>query len=176
MNDYSNSDRAKMLLVLIVIGLLGVVIFLQVRARAKLPGEARATEASRTGPSAPPVVPLKLSKEPQRKEFIEVIEQQLAAFRTNDYAKAHTFAAAGIAEQYPVSAFQEMVKVGYPEIANSQPATFGMALDNGEEALVEVEVKASNGAVSGYRYLLKHEMSGWKINGVLQLRTTEATR
>src|SRR5688572_9760450 len=110
---------------------------------------------------------LQLSEEPMRKELTQIIKSQLAAFHDNDYVTAYTFAAAGIKAQYPLAAFERMVKTGYPAIARFKSAVFGEARDNGEEAVVHVEIEGESGRVVDYQYFLRKEGSGWKITGVV---------
>lgn len=94
-----------------------------------------------------------------------VIRQQLEAFRRNDYAAAYVFAAPAIKEQFPVEAFERMVRTGYPIIAQSTDATFGLTLDDGEKAVVTVRVVAADGNAS-FHYLLERSGEDWRIAGV----------
>ena len=48
--------------------------------------------------------------------------QQLEALRRDDYTAAYTFAAEAIREMFDLSAFERMVRSGYPEIARSSSA------------------------------------------------------
>ena len=59
----------------------------------------------------------KPSAEAVKQKLHAVIRGQLEAFRRNDFAAAYEFAAPGIREKFPVTAFAEMVKNSYPEIA-----------------------------------------------------------
>lgn len=113
---------------------------------------------------------LKISAESMRKELTQVIKSQLAAFRDDDYVTAYTFAAAGIKAQYPLAAFERMVKNGYPVIARFKSAEFGVVRDNGETAVVNVEVEGESGNVVHYQYFLRKEETGWKINGVIAVK------
>jgi len=121
-------------------------------------------------PAPPAADPPKLkpSTEAVKKELTGVIESQLAAFRDDDYKTAYTFAASGIKEQFPLSTFEQMVKTGYPVIAQSQSATFGVILDDGQQAVVNVTVKARSGKLARYQYLMIHEGKNWKITGVTE--------
>ena len=115
---------------------------------------------------------LKISKESMRKELTQIIKSQLAAFRDEDYVTAYTFAAAGIKAQYPLAAFERMVKTGYPVIARFKSAEFGVVRDNGEEAVVNVEVEGESSSVAHYQYFLRKENAGWKISGVVEEKPT----
>ena len=113
--------------------------------------------------------PVRLSDDPSRNELIQVIQGQLAAFRKDDYPKAYYFAASSIKDQVPLPAFERMVRAGYPVIARSSSAEFGVILDNSDQALVNVGIVSESGKVIHYRYFLQHERSGWKITGVVRV-------
>jgi len=116
---------------------------------------------------------LQFSRDAVRGQLTNVIESQLAAFRADDYARAYTFAAAGIREQFLLADFEAMVKQGYPLIAESVSATFGIAFDNGREALVVVSFHGRDKRVFRYNYMLLRERDGWKVNGVFVAKPGE---
>ncbi len=105
-----------------------------------------------------------------KKELTEVIEAQLAAFRANDYVKAYTFAATEIKTLFPLNDFETMVKNGYPVIANSTVVEFGIALDTGEDAVVNVRVENAEKKSVSYQYLLRKEGGQWRIGGVTEVK------
>lgn len=110
-------------------------------------------------------------------ELAKVIEGQLAAFRDNDFPRAYTFAASGIKEMFGPAEFERMVKVGYPVIARSASAEYGLTLDSGEEAVVNVRiVGAADGQAVDYLYTLGKEDGTWKITGVSELRREQTSR
>jgi hypothetical protein len=111
---------------------------------------------------------LKPSEPAVKKELTAVVESQLAAFREHDFKTAYSFAASAIKEQFPLGAFEQMVKEGYPVIAQSTAATFGVILDDGQQAVVHTVVKGKSGKIGRYQYLLVREGKGWKINGVTE--------
>ena len=117
------------------------------------------------------------STEAMKKELAKVIEAQLAAFRAEDYTRAYTFAAAGIKDMVNAVEFERMVKAGYPVIAHSASAEYGLTLDSGEEAVVNVRViSAADGQAVDYLYTLGKEEGGWKITGVSELRREPSSR
>ena len=79
------------------------------------------------------------SSDAVKKELTSVIDGQLAAFRAGDFAQAYTFAAAEIRGMFPVGVFETMVKSGYPLIAHSAKAQYGLAFDTGAEALGQLQ-------------------------------------
>lgn len=101
-----------------------------------------------------------------RDEVTAVIQEQLAAFRSGDYRKAHTFAVSEMRQALGVVEFEAMVRVGYPVIANSRSAAFGLALDTGDEAVITVRVQDAGGESIAYQYHLRKEAAGWRIEGV----------
>jgi hypothetical protein len=104
---------------------------------------------------------------PAPKEAMDPVMKQLEAFRRGDFDVAYTFASAGIQEQFDRPAFEEMVKGGYPEIAQSTSATiFSSALAPDGHAYVAVKVQGANGNNIEAYYELVLESGQWKINGV----------
>ena len=77
--------------------------------------------------------PFRRSSADVRREVIGVVESQFTAFKDGDYARAYSFAAAGIQQQFNVTAFERMVKNGYPIIANWHAVSFGEMQDNGNQ-------------------------------------------
>jgi hypothetical protein len=112
---------------------------------------------------------LHLSTGSVRNEVTAVIEEQLAAFRSGDYRKAHTFAVSEMREALGVVEFEAMVRLGYPVIANSRSAAFGLALDTGDEAVITVRVQDSDGDSIAYQYHLRKEAGAWRIAGVTKV-------
>ena len=115
-----------------------------------------------------PELKLQLSVASVRSALTNVVESQLAAFRTKDYATAYTFATAGIKEKFPLNAFEQMVKTGYPIIAASRSARFGDCFDNGRKAILNLTVIGRGGQMLECQYLLELEGDRWKIAGVIQ--------
>jgi hypothetical protein len=113
-----------------------------------------------------PSVPAKLSEDGVRKELIGVIQSQLAAFRKDDYPKAYHYAASNIRDSLSLPVFERMVRRAYPVIAQSSGAQFGVIVDNGDEAVVDVLIEGGPGREAQYQYFLTRELTGWKISGV----------
>ena len=111
---------------------------------------------------------------PAMKEKLQaVIRGQLEAFRKDDFAGAYKFATAGIREQFPLAAFEAMVKKQYPAIAKSEDAVFGLTLDDGAKAVVNVRVVGPKQESVSYQYLLERDGEEWRIGGVFVLREDE---
>jgi hypothetical protein len=159
----------------------GQPVFLQcllgglILASAAFPLEGRAAQQVPVPPGADETAP----KTPQpstdavKKELTDIIDAQLAAFRTDDYAKAYGFAASSVREMFPPAAFESMVRTGYPVIAHSTRAFYGLTFDTGEEAVVNVRIEDAARNRGEFQYLLKKEGGAWKINGVSQLKASD---
>jgi hypothetical protein len=119
---------------------------------------------------APPADQLHPSSDQLKQDITTVIDSQLAAFRADDYAKAYTFAASDIQGMFGLPEFEAMVKNGFPVIAHSASAEYGLAFDTGEEAVITVKVQNADKESAQYQYILKKEKGGWKINGVVALK------
>ncbi len=100
-----------------------------------------------------------------------VVQKQLEAFWAGDYKAAYAFADAGIKAQFPVEAFEEMVKTGYPAIASSVSSTFGLTFDNGDEAVVHVRVVGADKVAAEYQYVLKRTGEKWGVAGVVKVKS-----
>ncbi len=122
------------------------------------------------------VQPLHPSTGEVRRQVVAVVESQFTAFRDGDYARAYSFAATGLQQQFSVEAFERMVKDGYPVIAYWRSVRFGDAEDNGREAVVLVSVQGRGGRTRLFRYLLIREGATWRISGVLEINLSPAAQ
>jgi hypothetical protein len=114
--------------------------------------------------------------EMKTKELLHaVISNQLAAFREDNYAAAYVFADPEIKTRMPLESFERMVRIGYPIIAHSVAAKFGLTFDNGDEAVVNVRVHGKDDEALSYQYTLRRDGEAWRISGVVLLKeqTTE---
>ena len=118
---------------------------------------------------------LKPSEDKTKEAMQKVISSQLEAFRADNYDAAYVFADLAIRRLYPVQMFERMVKRGYPMIAHSVSASFGLSLDNGDEATINVRITGPDHQAETYQYQLRLEGVNWKIMGVVPLKdhTTE---
>ena len=119
--------------------------------------------------------PFRLSAGPVKQQLLFVIGSQLSAFRRDDYPAAYAFADSAMRSQISPATFEHLVKTSYPAIARSHAASFGIILDNGFEALVNVRITTRSGRNLRYRYFLHRESSGWKISGVIRVQAEGTT-
>ena len=113
----------------------------------------------------------KLTEDKLQKQLVRVIQSQLAAFRQEDYSAAYGLAAADFKAQVSLAAFERLVKAAFPQLARSRSAEYGIILDNGEDARVEVTIVGETGTRIHYQYVLHSEHGGWKIGGVNEDQT-----
>jgi len=101
------------------------------------------------------------------KEATEPVMKQLEAFRRGDFDTAYTFASSEIKELFDRSAFEQMVKNGYPEIARSTFASVaGSTVAPNGHVYLQIKIRGSNGNSIEALYEMVLENGQWKINGV----------
>jgi hypothetical protein len=111
---------------------------------------------------------MRLSPKPVRDEVRAVVEAQLAALRTGDFATAYDFAARGIRRQFDLRLFTALIRRGYAPLLRPGQADFGVVRDDGDGvAEVSVTITDSQKRSTVYRYWLVQEGEAWKINGVV---------
>ncbi len=98
----------------------------------------------------------------------ESIFKQLDAFHRNDYDAAYTFASAEIHHLYDRRTFEEMVRTGYPEIADSIRAHVAEAhVGDDGHAYIRLKIRGANGKPIEAVYDMVREGGAWKVNGVV---------
>jgi hypothetical protein len=115
------------------------------------------------------------STAPMKEKLHAVIRQQLESFRRGDFAGAYKFAAKGIKDQFPAAEFETMVRKGYPVIAASTDAVFGITLDDGDRAMVSVRVIGKEKQSQSFQYLLERSGNDWLIAGVFEVQEKTET-
>ena len=92
---------------------------------------------------------------------------QLEAFRAGDFDRAYTYASATIREQFGRAAFERMVRLGYPQIA--EPASFSVdGAERGPDGIyVLLRIRGRDGSGVEAVYELVSEDGAWRVNGVL---------
>jgi hypothetical protein len=98
------------------------------------------------------------------------VEDQLAAFRAEDFARAYGLAARGLRRQFREEVFAEMIRRGYPALLVHRRAELGLVRDNrAGRARVEVAVSDARGRTERLLYQLVEEDAGWRVEGVVNL-------
>lgn len=93
---------------------------------------------------------------------------QLDAFRAGDYDRAYTYASATIREQFGREAFERMVRLGYPQIA--EPVSFTVdGAERGPDGSIYLLLRIRGRDGSGVEavYEMVSEDGAWKVNGVV---------
>lgn len=121
------------------------------------------------------IAAFRLSEQDMEQELTNVITAQLADFRKDDYPDAYKYAAAGIKAQLPLPSFEKMVRQGFPFIAQSTSAQFGVIVDNGDQAVVNVTIIGATGQSRHYQYIMLREGGTWRIGGVAETRQPTGT-
>ncbi|MEO5720087.1 MAG: DUF4864 domain-containing protein [Chthoniobacterales bacterium] len=102
-------------------------------------------------------------------ELFAVVNEQLAAFRADDFGSAYRQATSGVQQKFTLPQFEAMVRRNYADMASAQRVEFGAVRVEGGTALVEVFFVARDGSVRVFLYSLISERGGWKVGGVEEL-------
>ncbi len=108
----------------------------------------------------------------QEQDIRTVINDQISAFRADDFATAFTFAAPNIRMMFQTpDRFGQMVREGYPMVYRPQSYAFEELRDTGGSKLQSVLIEGQD----GYYYIAEYDMvltgQGWKIRGVRIFKT-----
>jgi hypothetical protein len=110
---------------------------------------------------------MQLSPKKVRDEVRAVVEAQLAALQSGDFATAYEFAARGIRRQFDERLFAAMIRRGYAPLLKPDKTDLGVVRDDGEgTAQVSVTVTDRQKRSTVYRYWLAKEDDVWRISGV----------
>lgn len=101
-------------------------------------------------------------------EIRAVIEDQVAAFRADDGARAFSHASEGIQTRFGnPDNFMEMVRTGYPQVYRPISVEFQALEQAGSLTIQEVFFFGQSGGAVVARYYMQKNMDGiWKITGV----------
>lgn len=103
-----------------------------------------------------------------RDEVRAVVEAQVAALQTGDFATAYELAGRGIKRQFDQRLFAAMIRRGYPALLRPGEREFGIVRDNGAgTAEITLAITDTQKRTTVYRYLLALEDEVWRIGGVL---------
>lgn len=111
---------------------------------------------------------LAVAQEQLELEAREVIMRQLAAFRAGDYRTGYSFASREIQKLFDLSAFESMVKGGYPQVADSADArVYGARRAPDGKLYLYLRIRGADGVFIVAVYEMVEEEGRWKINGVV---------
>lgn len=108
----------------------------------------------------------------QEQDIQTVINDQIAAFRADDFETAFTYAAPNIRMMFLTpDRFGQMVREGYPMVHRPRTYVFEDLKDTGGSKLQSVLIEGQD----GYYYVAEYDMvltgQGWKIRGVRIFKT-----
>lgn len=98
-----------------------------------------------------------------------VIQQQLEAFRKNDFGTAYGFALSGIRKQFTQAEFEKMVRGNFAPMVKPGVVEFGGTKIAEGKAAVQLTLTAADGTKSAYRYFLEKENGEWHIAAVVPI-------
>jgi hypothetical protein len=96
-----------------------------------------------------------------------VVLHQLAALRVGDFESAYGHAADGIKLQFPLEAFEQMVREGYAPLIGWTACDVDAVEVRGQSAVARLRVVAADGVLYGARYELQREGGEWRVTGVM---------
>ena len=97
-------------------------------------------------------------------EFFDVVHQQLAACRCDDFPAAYRHASATVQRQCPLERFSSTTRNDYARVLKNSRVEFGPWQCQGDKAVVEVFFIARDGNVTPCVYTLVCEGETWKID------------
>ena len=106
---------------------------------------------------------------PAARELYSIVNRQIAAFRTADFDSAYRHAATGVQQKFSRSQFELMIRRDFSPMTEAQQVEFGAISVAGGTAVVQVFLRAPDGAVRAFLYSFAAEADGWKINGAQPL-------
>ena len=98
-------------------------------------------------------------------ELFDVVSQQLAAFRSDDFPSAYQQTSAAVQQRFPLEQFSDMLRNDNARLAKTLRMEFGPWQRTGNRAVVEVLFIARDGNVTPCLYSLVCEGQTWKIDG-----------
>ena len=113
---------------------------------------------------------------PTPHELFVVVNDQLAAFRADDFSSAYRQASTSVQQKFTLPQFEAMVRRNYVEMARARRVEFGTVQMEGGTALLEVFFFASDGGARVFVYSIISEGGGWKIGGVEELSRSHPAR
>ncbi|MEP6809311.1 MAG: DUF4864 domain-containing protein [Chthoniobacterales bacterium] len=135
------SRLAKAVLVLFFISLCGMAFFVTARVRERTP------------------IPLP-------HELFAAVNDQLAAFRADDFSSAYRQASTGVQHKFTLPQFEAMIRREYSEMASATRVEFGSSRMEDNTAVVQVFFFTGNSSVRVFLFSLIAEDGGWKVGGV----------
>jgi len=109
-------------------------------------------------------------------ELFNVVSQQFAACRSDDYPAAYQQASATIQQRFPLERFAGMARNDYARVVKSGRVEFGAWQRQGRRAVVEVFYISRDGTVLPCLYTLVYEEEAWKIDGMRWVKAWQSAQ
>jgi hypothetical protein len=98
-------------------------------------------------------------------ELYQVVSQQLAAFRAEDYPTAYRQVSMGFQEKFNILSFANYARIEYPALLRAVRVEFGQVRFRGRHAVLPAYFIMPEGDVIPCVYDFIHEEDAWKIDG-----------
>ncbi len=104
----------------------------------------------------------------------EVINSQTAAFGSDDFELAYSFASPWFRATTTLEQFVEIINGSYGPLISSSELVFSDCLTSSDEqaGLINVRFLQESNDVYGLQYLMVQTSSGWKVQGASNLQRT----
>ncbi len=103
---------------------------------------------------------------PSPRELYSVVNNQLDAFRADDFPCAYQYATAGVQQKFSLAQFEALIRHDYTAMTRADRVEFGVARVDGAAALIQVFFYSEDGTIRSFLYSLVAEDHTWKIDGV----------
>ncbi|MFA6099481.1 MAG: DUF4864 domain-containing protein [Patescibacteria group bacterium] len=100
------------------------------------------------------------------KGIAEVADQQLAALRAGDYAKAYSYNSKDFQNSTSLDKFKEFIDA-YPSLKNNESSSFSSRKTENDVGTLEGTLKSKEGGVTPIEYKLVKENDAWKILSII---------
>ena len=97
-------------------------------------------------------------------ELYQVVSQELAAFRAEDFTSAYRQVSMGFQEKVNIEAFADLARTEYPALLRASRVEFGQARFQGRHAVLYAYFIMPEGDVVPCVYQLIREEDAWKID------------
>ena len=108
--------------------------------------------------------------------LFDVVGEQLAACRSDDFPSAYRQASATVQQRFPLEQFSDMLRNDNARLVKTGRVEFGPWQRMGRRAVVEVFFIGRDGVVTPCLYSLVCEGETWKIDGTRWGKTWKSDR
>ena len=104
---------------------------------------------------------------PAPRELYSVVNNQLNAFRADDFSRAYRNASTRVQQEFSLPQFESMIRRNYAEVMKeTQRVEFGVGRTQGESAILQVFLFSNTGEAHAFLYTFVVEDGVWKIESV----------